>query len=123
MLTFKKLKAFVPTSNPRKAKLFYEKIVCLKLLSEDEFALEFDAGDCVLRVSIVNQLQPQPFTVLGWEVEDIRKSIDSLNEMGVFCERYPSLQQDDHGIWISPAGAKVAWFRDPDGNVLSLTEN
>ncbi len=122
MLAEKKLKAFVPTIMPEKAKLFYQDILGLKLLSEDNYALEFDANGTLLRVIIVNQLKPHVFTVLGWNVDDISATIKSLNEKRIVCEKYDFLEQDDLGVWIAPGGAKVAWFKDPDGNVLSLTE-
>lgn len=122
MLADKELKAFVPTVRPDKAKLFYESILGLKLLSEDNFALEFEANGTLLRVIIVEQLNPQLFTVLGWNVKDISSTIKSLNEKNIFFEKYEFLQQDDLGIWLSPGGSKVAWFKDPDGNILSLTE-
>ena len=122
MLSDKKLKAFVPTKQPGKAKSFYEKVLGLKLLSEDEYALEFDASGTILRVTTVENLKPQPFTILGWNVENIGSIIKQLNGKKVFCERYEFLEQDSLGIWISPGGSKVAWFKDPDGNILSLTE-
>ena len=122
MLADKELKAFVPTINPEKAKFFYKDILGLKLLSEDSYALEFDANKILLRVIIVQELKPQLFTVLGWNVDDISASIKLLNEKGVLCEKYDFLEQDDLGVWISPAGSKVAWFKDADGNVLSLSE-
>jgi predicted enzyme related to lactoylglutathione lyase len=122
MLAAKELKAFVPTIMPDKAKLFYKDILGLQLLSEDNYALEFDANGTRLRVTIVPELQPQQFTVLGWNVADISSVIRSLNKKGVFCEKYNFLEQNDAGIWVSPGGSKVAWFKDPDGNILSLTE-
>ncbi len=122
MLADKELKAFVPTINPDKAKSFYKDILGLKLLSEDNYALEFDANGTLLRVTIVQELKPQVFTVLGWNVDSISSIIKSLNKQNVFCEKYDFLEQDDLGVWTSPGGSKVAWFKDPDGNVLSLTE-
>jgi len=122
MLRDKEIKAFVPTVMPAKAKLFYRDILGLKLLSEDNYALEFQTGVTLLRVIIVQELNPQPFTVLGWNVDDISATIKSLNEKGVFCEKYDFLPQDNAGIWISPSATKVAWFKDPDENILSLTE-
>ena len=118
----KKLKAFVPTVKPAEAKSFYKDILGLKLLSEDNYALEFDANGTLLRLTIVHEFKPQAFTVLGWNVADIAAVIKSLNEKEIVCEKYPFLEQDESGIWISPGGSKVAWFKDPDGNVLSLTE-
>ena len=122
MLADKELKAFVPTMNPAKAKLFYSNVLGLKFLSEDNYALEFEANGVLLRVIVVQDLKPQEFTVLGWNVPDIFATIQSLNAKGVFCEQYKFLDQDKLGIWKSPGGSKVAWFKDPDGNILSLTE-
>ncbi|HEY5461723.1 MAG TPA: VOC family protein [Hanamia sp.] len=122
MLANKKLKAFVPTIMPGKAKSFYRDVLGLKLLSEDDYALEFEANGTILRVTTVQELKPQVFTVLGWNVDDISSVIKSLNEHNVYCEKYGFFEQDDLGVWTSPSGAKVAWFKDPDGNVLSLTE-
>jgi catechol 2,3-dioxygenase-like lactoylglutathione lyase family enzyme len=121
MLADKKLKAFVPTTKPDKAKSFYKDILGLELLSEDDYALEFNANGTLLRVTIVPELKPHPFTVLGWDVDNIASTIRSLNDKNVFCEKYDFLEQDNLGIWVAPGGAKVAWFKDPDGNVLSLT--
>ncbi len=122
MLADKELKAFVATVKPAEAKKFYQNTLGLSLLSEDNYALEFNANGTLLRVTIVPGFIPYPFTVLGWNVEDISSVIKSLNGKEVICEKYGFLQQDSLGIWISPGGAKVAWFKDPDGNVLSLTE-
>ena len=122
MLSHKKLRAFVPTTKPDKAKSFYKDILGLNLLSEDNYALEFDANGTLLRVTTVQDLQPQQFTVLGWGVDDISSTIKSLNEKNIFCEKYDFFEQDDLGVWRAPDGSKIAWFKDPDGNVLSLTE-
>jgi catechol 2,3-dioxygenase-like lactoylglutathione lyase family enzyme len=122
MLAKKKSKSFVPTVRPKEAKSFYQDILGLKLLSEDDFALEFDINGSLLRVTTVQNLTPQPFTILGWNVDDIVSVIRQLNNKNIFCERYDFFEQDDLGIWTSPNGSKVAWFKDPDGNVLSLTE-
>ena len=122
MLADKKLKAFVPTTKPDKAKSFYKDILGLELLSEDNYALEFNSNGTLLRVIVVQELKPHPFTVLGWNTDNISSTIKLLNDKNVFCEKYDSLEQDGLGIWTSPGGGKVAWFKDPDGNVLSLTE-
>src|SRR5450755_256411 len=115
MLADKELKAFVPTVRPAEAKSFYKDILGLKLLYEDNYALEFEANGTLLRVTIVQDLKPQVFTVLGWNVSDIASVIKSLNEKGVLCEKYSFLEQDSLGVWTSPGGSKVAWFKDPDG--------
>jgi len=122
MLADKKLKAFAPTMKPDKARSFYKDILGLKLLSEDNYALEFDANGTLLRITIVENFKPHPFTVLGWNVDNISSSIKLLNDKTIFCEKYDFLEQDKSGVWTSPNGSKVAWFKDPDGNVLSLTE-
>lgn len=122
MLADKELKAFVPTVKPNEAKSFYKDILGLKLLSEDNYALEFEASGILLRVIIVQELRPQVFTVLGWNVDDISSIIKSLNDKNIYCEKYDFLEQDNLGVWTSPSGSKVAWFKDPDGNVLSLTQ-
>ena len=121
-LSNQNLKAFIPTLQPDKARRFYQDILGLTLLSEDEYALEFDANGTPLRITIVEKLTPHPFTVLGWDVKDIVAMITFLNKKGVQFEKYNFFEQDPLGIWISPSGAKVAWFKDPDGNLLSLTE-
>ena len=122
MLTNATLKSFVPTVKPKEAKVFYSDILGLELLSEDDYALEFNANGTLFRVIIVPELTPHPFTTIGWDVEDIEAVINTLNSKGVFCENYDFMPQDELGIWTSPNGSKVAWFKDPDGNILSLTQ-
>lgn len=90
--------------------------------SRDQYALVFDAAGTMLRVVIVEQFQPQPFTVLGWHVRNIQSCVADLTRAGVTFTRYEGMVQDDLGIWSTPDGAKVAWFADPDGNTLSLTQ-
>ncbi len=115
--------AFVATTNPVRAREFYANVLGLKLLSEDNFALMFEAGGTKLRVAIVRELQPAGYTVLGWFVPDIRRAIQELVKRGVEFRQYEGFGQDEQGIWTSPSGARVAWFGDPDGNTLSLTES
>lgn len=117
--------AFVPTRSREKARPFYEKTIGLRFVSDDQFALVFDANGVMIRVvdvSSVPGFQPAPFTILGWSVGDIVKVARGLQEEGVKFERYAGMKQDKLGVWSSPSGAKVVWFKDPDGNVLSLTE-
>jgi catechol 2,3-dioxygenase-like lactoylglutathione lyase family enzyme len=114
--------AFVATTKPDAARTFYARTLGLRLVSEDGFALAFDAAGTMLRVAIVRELQPAGYTVLGWTVPDIRHAIRDLVKRGVAFQRYEFLDQDKDGVWTSPGGAKVAWFQDPDGNTLSLTE-
>jgi catechol 2,3-dioxygenase-like lactoylglutathione lyase family enzyme len=122
MLTSSPIIAFVATTAPRRAKAFYTKTLGLKLVSEDDFAIVFDAGGTMLRVAIVPHLEPANYTVLGWIVPDIRRAAAALAKRRVKFQRYPGMDQDDLGIWTSPSGARIAWFKDPDGNTLSLTE-
>ena len=122
MLASAKIVAFAPTRNARQARAFYEGVLGLKLVSQDKFALEFDANGTMLRVTIVPPYKAHPFTVLGWGVKDIVKTVDAMTAKGVEFEQYGMPDQDDDGIWTAPGGAKVAWFKDPDGNVLSVTQ-
>ena len=122
MLSNKTLKAFVPTLKPIEAKIFYKDVLGLELISEDKYALEFNSNGVLLRVITVPKLVPHEFTALGWNVSNINLTIHQLNEKGIFCEKYSFIEQDELGVWTSPSGAKVAWFKDPDGNILSLTE-
>ncbi len=122
MLKNGKTVSFIATVRPAEAKAFYRDVLRLPLLSADRFAVVFALREGTLRVTEVDALAPAPFTVLGWEVENIREEAKVLGEFGVEFARFPGLEQDEQGIWTAPGGAKVAWFKDPDGNVLSLTE-
>ena len=122
MLKSRPIVAFVATTAPKRARAFYAKTLGLRLVSQDAFALAFDAGGTMLRVAIVKTLQPAGYTVLGWIVPDIARSVRALMRRGVKFQRYEGMSQDELGIWASPSGARVAWFVDPDGNTLSLTE-
>jgi len=117
-----KIISFVATRNPANARKFYEETLGLAFISEDTFAIVFDAKGTMLRVQKVPELRPAHHTVLGWEVHDIRVEIEALTKNGVRFERFDGLPQDELGIWTSPAGGKIAWFKDPDGNTLSLTQ-
>lgn len=116
------LVAFVATRDQERAKAFYGSTLGLPLVSEDGFALVFDANGTHLRVTTVTQVNPAPYTTLGWRVPDLARAIQELRAAGVSFERYPGMPQDQQGIWLAPSGARVAWFKDPDGNTLSLTE-
>lgn len=122
MLGAETLMAFLATTNGPRARQFYEQILGLRLKTDDEFALAFDAGGIELRIQKVKAFAPQPFTALGWQVGSIRQSMSALARQGVTFERYAFLPQDDQGVWQAPSGAQVAWFKDPDGNLLSLTQ-
>ncbi len=117
-----KLIAFVSTKNPDRAKVFYGDVLGLRLVEDNPFALVFDAAGTMLRVSKVHELTPAPYTVLGWKVPDIRAAVQHVISHGGKFERYPGMPQDELGIWTTPGGDYVAWFKDPDGNTLSLTQ-
>jgi len=122
MLIEPTITAFLPTAQPERSKQFYLHTLGLKLRSEDPYAFEFEGNGVVLRITIVDALRPQPFTVLGFRIEKIESQVKTLVEKGVEFEKYGGLEQDDLGIWTSPSKAKIAWFKDPDGNLVSLTE-
>jgi catechol 2,3-dioxygenase-like lactoylglutathione lyase family enzyme len=117
--------AFVPTRDPQKSRRFYEQTLGLEFVSEDPFALVFSAHGVVLRianVSTVEDFRPAPFTILGWRVASAGSTVRELGKKGIEFERFPGMNQNPLGIWHSPSGAQVAWFKDPDGNILSITE-
>ena len=123
MLANSSIIGFVATSDPSRAKAFYRDVLGLLLISEDKYALVFDAHGTMLRVVIAREVVQAPYTVLGWRVEDIDAMVRGLSAKGVKFERYSWLEQDDLGIWSAPSGTKVAWFKDPDGNLLSVSRH
>ncbi len=115
--------AFVATRDSERAKAFYRDTLGLRLVSDDSFAVVFDANGTMLRVTKVKEFEPMKFTVLGWEVPDIVAAVKELVKAGVRFERYGSfMKQDKLGIWDAPGGGRIAWFKDPDGNTLSLAQ-
>jgi hypothetical protein len=92
-------------------------------MEEPPFALVFEANGIMLRLGMAKKLLPAHGTVLGWQVPEIAATVESLGQAGVRFERYEGMAQDELGIWTSPTGAKVAWFKDPDGNILSVSEH
>ena len=114
---------FVNVTDADRAKAFYRDTLGLRFVGDElPFALVFDAHGIMLRLAIVKDKPAFPGTVLGWRASDIDATVRSLSDAGVSFNRYGSMQQDDLGIWTTPTGAKVAWFNDPDGNVLSLSQ-
>jgi len=124
MLGENKTIGFVASVDLKRARAFYEGVLGLRFLKDDGFAAVFSAGDRMVRIANVAQVpdfKPLPFTVLGWEVENVNATAAALRERGVTFERYSWMEQNEHGVWASPTGDSVAWFKDPDGNILSLT--
>ena len=117
-----KVMGFVATTNPDRAKAFYRDVLGLRLVSDEHYALVFMAGGTMLRIQKVRDLVPQPFTAFGWEVDDIERTVDELVGRGATMLRAAGIPQDARGIWDTGNGARVCWFKDPDGNTLSLTE-
>jgi catechol 2,3-dioxygenase-like lactoylglutathione lyase family enzyme len=123
MLATQKIVGFIPTTNFEQAKSFYVGRLGLGYRSEDSFALELDANGIRVRIAKIPDFKPAAFTIFGWEVQDIHQVVTGLNNKGIVFERYDFLEQDAAGIWTAPGGDKVAWFKDPDGNILSLSEH
>jgi catechol 2,3-dioxygenase-like lactoylglutathione lyase family enzyme len=114
--------AFVPTKDAEKARAFYEGVLGLRFVKDDGFAMVMDANGIMVRVTTA-QFTPAPFTILGWQVKDIEKVAAGLQKKGVQFERFGFFEQDALGVWTAPTGDKVAWFKDPDGNILSVSEH
>jgi catechol 2,3-dioxygenase-like lactoylglutathione lyase family enzyme len=114
---------FIPTRDVARARAFYVDVLGLRLLAEDGFACVVDAGGATVRVTLVPDYEPGDYTVLGWAVPDVTAAVRALVSKGIEFARFTGMDQDDDGVWTSPGGDRVAWFRDEDGNVLSLTQS
>jgi predicted enzyme related to lactoylglutathione lyase len=114
--------AFVPTTDLPRARAFYAETIGLPVTEESPFACVFDANGTMLRLTPVRKLSRTRYTVLGWNVADIAATVAALVAAGVSFVHYRGMDLDDAGIWTSPSGDRVAWFEDPDGNMLSLTQ-
>jgi len=114
--------AFAGSADLRQARAFYEQVLGLRAIEQNDFACVFDANGTMLRVTAVAKVARPGYTVLGWRVADIAATVRGLTERGVVFLRYDGMRQDENGVWTTPGGDKVAWFADPDGNVLSLTQ-
>jgi catechol 2,3-dioxygenase-like lactoylglutathione lyase family enzyme len=118
------LMGFIPTRDGDAARVFYEKKVGLRFISEDQFAVVFQSGENLIRISRTGSFTPAPFTILGWQSSHIEQDVRDMSARGVIFERYDYMgAQDELGIWTAPNGAKVAWFKDPDGNTLSISQH
>jgi catechol 2,3-dioxygenase-like lactoylglutathione lyase family enzyme len=114
--------AFVATRQPTEARRFYQEVLGLQFVADEPFALVFSANGVMLRIAKMADFTPVPQTVLGWHVADIQAMMKGLAAKGIYFQRYEGLPQDELGIWKTPNGAQIAWFKDPDGNTLSLTQ-
>ena len=122
MLASGDLIAFVPATDLDVARQFYADTLGLALVEQNPVACVFDAHGTMLRVTAVPDMKPAPYTVLGWAVADIAAAAQDLRDRGVVFQRFDGMEQDELGIWTAPGGDLVAWFRDPAGNTLSLTQ-
>jgi catechol 2,3-dioxygenase-like lactoylglutathione lyase family enzyme len=114
---------FLATANAERSRAFYERVLGLEFVADEPPALVFKVGHSMLRIQKVERVHAAPYTALGWAVSDIRGTIRALVEAGVAFSRFEGMNQDSDGIWQSPSAALVAWFQDPDGHVLSLTQS
>ncbi|HTT21889.1 MAG TPA: VOC family protein [Candidatus Sulfotelmatobacter sp.] len=115
--------AFVPIKDSEKARAFYEGMLGLRFVSDDSFALVLEANGTMLRATKIKEFTPAQFTILGWKVANIEDAVRTLAGKGVKFEIFGFFQQNELGIWTAPTGAKVAWFKDPDGNILSVSQH
>ena len=124
MLQKNDIVAFVPTNDAQKSKAFYKDVLGLKFVSDDGFALVFNANGTMIRIARAGKFTPQQFTILGWQVKKIEQVVKKMQAKGVEFLHFPGMGQGESGVWNAPDGAaKVAWFRDPDGNTLSVSEH
>jgi catechol 2,3-dioxygenase-like lactoylglutathione lyase family enzyme len=122
MLDSSAIVAFVASTDLGRSRAFYEESLGLRVTEHSDFACVFDANGTMLRVTAAPAVAQPGYTVLGWRVADIAASVAGLSARGVFFLRFDGMDQDENGIWTTPGGDKVAWFADPDGNTLSLTQ-
>jgi catechol 2,3-dioxygenase-like lactoylglutathione lyase family enzyme len=123
MLGSTNIVAFLPTLDAEKARAFYEGVLGLRFVKDDGFAMVLDANGIMIRVVKLKEFVPVQFTILGWQVSDIEDVVRSLQKKGVHFEIFGFFKQDELGIWTAPTGDKVAWFKDRDGNVLSVSQH
>jgi catechol 2,3-dioxygenase-like lactoylglutathione lyase family enzyme len=122
MLADCELVGIVPTADPARAKAFYCGVLGLEFVQDDGFAQELRVHHATLRLVKMPEVKPSGGTLLGWAVTEIAASVKELVQAGVVFERYGFFEQDELGVWTAPNGAKVAWFKDRDGNTLSLSQ-
>lgn len=122
MLDSSDLIAFAASADLDRARAFYEGVLGLRLVEQSRYACVFDAHGTMLRVTGVPDVARPGYTVLGWRVSDIESVSAALRSRGVAFARYDGMEQDENAVWTTPGGDKIAWFTDPDGNTLSLTQ-
>ena len=115
--------AFVPITDSEKARAFYEGVLGLRFIKDDGLALVLEANGIMIRAAKMKEVTPAQFTILGWQVTNIEDVVRALQQKGVHFEIFGFFKQDDLGIWTAPTSDKVAWFKDPDGNILSVSEH
>ena len=123
MLGSTNIVAFVPITDTTKARSFYEGVLGLRFVKDDGFAMVLDANGIMVRAAKMKEVKPAQFTILGWQVTDIENVVRSLEKKGVHFEIFGFFKQDELGIWTAPTGDTVAWFKDPDGNILSVSQH
>jgi catechol 2,3-dioxygenase-like lactoylglutathione lyase family enzyme len=123
MLASGKMVGFIPTKDYDKARAFYEGKLGFEFVSLDQYALVMNAGGLMIRIAKVPNFTPLQGTILGWQVENIQSVASWLRDRGVPLEKYPFVQDRELGIWTTPNGDRVAWFKDPDGNILSISQH
>lgn len=123
MIAAGKLIGFVPARDAQRSRDFYEGKLGLQFVSDDQYALVMRSGENMVRIAKGADFVPAQYTVMGWEVQDVEAAVKWLNARGVKFEKYPFVEDKVLGIWTTPNGDKVAWFKDPDGNVLSLSQH
>ena len=123
MLGSTKIVAFIPTKDAEKARAFYEGVLGLRFVKDDGFAMVLDANGIMVRIAKMQEFAPAQFTILGWQVSGIEAMARALQAKGVHFEIFGFFKQDELGIWTAPTGDKVAWFKDPDGNILSISQH
>ena len=123
MLASSKIIGFVPTKDSTQARAFYEGKLGFQFVSDDTFALVMRAGETMIRLAKAQDFTPAKYTVLGWQVSNIEEIVAWLQKRGVVFEKYPWVTDQELGIWTAPTGDKIAWFKDPDGNVLSVSQH
>jgi catechol 2,3-dioxygenase-like lactoylglutathione lyase family enzyme len=122
MLSGARLTAFIASTDLARSEEFYVATLGLARQDANPYALVVDGGGTLLRITLVEERAAAEYTVLGWIVEDIAAAVDDLVAKSVTFTVYDGMGQDERGVWRAPDGTQVAWFKDPDGNTLSLQQ-